>query len=101
MDTRGELAGCRLAHPSLEAERQAGHSQSRKARGKLSPRDGIPYQTANGLPVANQDFLGFWMVDIHWEGYSQRSAPQKRHMGTLKMGAPAATQETERLGPRK
>ena len=29
---------------------------------------------------ANQDFLGFWIVDICREGHSQRSAPQKRHM---------------------
>ena len=28
--------------------------------------------------VANQDFLGFWTVDIRWEGHSQRSASQKR-----------------------
>ena len=34
-----------------------GNSQSRKARGKLSPRDGIPYQTVSRLPVANQVFL--------------------------------------------
>ena len=31
------------------------------------------------LPVANQVFLGSWMVDIHQEGCSQRSAPQRRH----------------------
>ena len=30
MNTRGELAGCRPAHPPPEAERQAGDSQSRK-----------------------------------------------------------------------
>ena len=34
--------------------------------------------------VANQDFLGYWMVDICWEGLSQRSAPQKRHMAYLR-----------------
>jgi len=28
--------------------------------------------------VANQDFLGFWTVDICWEGHSQRSASRKR-----------------------
>ena len=37
--------------------------------------------------VANQDFLGFWTVDIHWEGRSQRSAPQKRHMVHLRRRA--------------
>ena len=34
--------------------------------------------------VANQDFLGFWMVDICQEGRSQRSAPQKRHTAHLR-----------------
>ena len=56
-----------------------GHSQSQKARGKLRPRDGIPYQTASRLPAANQVFLGSWTADILQEGRSQRSAPQRRH----------------------
>ena len=70
--------------PPPEAERQVGDSQSQKARGNLSPRDCILYQTVSRLPVANQDFLGFWMVDIHQEGHSQRSAPQRRHMAHLR-----------------
>ena len=74
---RGELAGSRLAHLPPEAGRQAGDSQSRKARGTL-------YQTASKLPVANQVFLGSWMVDIHQEGCSQRSAPQRRHTAHLR-----------------
>ena len=37
-----------------DADNIGGHSE---ARGKLGPRDGIPYQTASRLPVANQDFL--------------------------------------------
>ena len=45
---------------------------------------GTLYQIESRLPVANQDFLVFWMVDIHWEGYSQRSASQKRHIGHLR-----------------
>ena len=36
------------------------------------------------LPVTDQVFLGFWMVDIHQEGHSQRSAPQRRHMAHLR-----------------
>ena len=84
VDTTGELAGYRLAHPPLEAGRQAGNSQSQKARGKLSHRDGIPNQTANGLPVANHYFWGFWMVDIHQEGCRQRLAPQRRHAAHLR-----------------
>ena len=58
-----------------------GASQSQKARGKLSPRDGILYQTSIRLPLANQDFLGFWMDYICWEGRSQRSALQRKHTG--------------------
>ena len=48
--------------------------------------------------VANQDFLGFCMVDIRWEGHSQRSAPQKRHNGTHEKVHPLYTQKTEQLG---
>ena len=66
---------------------QASDSQSWKARGKLSPRDSIPYQTVSRLPVANQVFLGFWMVDIHQEGHRKRSAPQKRHTEHLRRHA--------------
>ena len=61
-----------------------GDSQSQKARGKLGPRDGILYQTASRLPVANQVFLGSWTVDICQEGHSQRSAPQRRHTAHLR-----------------
>ena len=35
------------------------------------------YQTANRLPVANEDFLGFWTVDNCQEGHSQRSDPRR------------------------
>ena len=61
----------------LEAERQEGDTQSQKARGKLGPR-------ASKLPVAHQVFLGSWTVDIHQEGRSQRSAPQRRHRAHLR-----------------
>ena len=70
--------------PLLEAERQVGNSRSWKARGNLGLRDGILHQTVSRLPVANQVFLGSWMVDIHQEGRSQRSAPQRRHMAHLR-----------------
>ena len=42
-----------------------GDSQSWKVRGNLGPRDGILHQTVSRLSVANQVFLGSWMVDIH------------------------------------
>ena len=74
MNTRGELAGCRPAHPPPEAERQASDSQSRKASGNLRPRDGILHQTVSRPPVANQVFLRFWTVDIRQEGHRLRSA---------------------------
>ena len=70
--------------PPPEAERQAGDSQSQKARGNLSPRDSILHQTVSRLPVANQVFLGSWMVDICQEGHSQRSAPQRKQMAHLR-----------------
>ena len=72
------------AHPPPEAERQAGEGQSQKARGNLDPRGGILYQTASRLPVANQVFMGSLMLDIHQEGRSQRSAPQRRHTAHLR-----------------
>ena len=49
---RVELAGCEPAHPPPEAG--GGRHQPEPERGKLSPREGIPYQTANRLPVSNQ-----------------------------------------------
>ena len=75
----------------LEAERQAGDSQSRKAMGNLGPRDGILHQTVSRLPVTNQAFLGSWTVDICQEGRSQKSISQKRHTAHLRRrscGAP-------------
>ena len=78
------LTGSGLAHPLSEHGRQAGDSQSQKARGNLGLRDGILYQTVSRLSVANQVFLGSWMVDICQEGHSQRSAPQRIHMAHLR-----------------
>ena len=72
-----------LAHP-LTTGKETGGRQPEPERGKLGPRDGILYQTANRLPVPNQDSLGFWTVDISQEGGSQSSAPQKRHMAHLR-----------------
>ena len=57
---------------------------ARDRKGQSRPQRGILYQTASRSPAANQDFLGFWMVDIHQEGRSQRSSPQKRHMAHLR-----------------
>ena len=42
-----------MDQPLPPPERQAGNSQSQKARGNLGPRDGILYKTASKLPVAN------------------------------------------------
>ena len=54
----------------MEAERQVCENQSQMERDKLGPRDGILYQTLSRLPVANQIFLGSWMVDICQESHS-------------------------------
>ena len=60
-----------------------GRKQEGGERGKLGPRDGIPYQTANSFQSLTKDFQRFWIVDICWEGRSQKSAPQKRHKAHL------------------
>ena len=76
-------------------------SQSQKARGNLDPRDGIFHQIVSRLKVAIQVFLGFWMVDIHQEGCSQRSAPQRRHTAHLTQhscGAPRKPRGWDRGG---
>ena len=70
--------------PLSETERQAGDSQSWKARGNLGPKDGILHQILNTLPVAHQVFLGYWTVDICQEGHSLISAPQRRHRAHLR-----------------
>ena len=46
--SREELAGCRLAQPRLRQEAEG------RGKGKLGPKDGIPYHTANRPPVSNQ-----------------------------------------------
>ena len=87
-NTRGKLLGCRQTNPPREAGRQ----QPEQERGKLSPRDGILYQTVSRLPVANQVFLGSWMVDTCQKGRSQRSAPQRRHTAHLRRHSHCGTQ---------
>ena len=70
--------------PSLDTDREAGRGATRARKGQSWPERGILYQTVSRLPVANQDFLGFWTVDIHREGHRQRSPPQKRHKAQLR-----------------
>ena len=53
-----------------------GRRQGGGERGKLGPRDGIPYQTANRLPVSNQrlpEILDGW----HPQGGSRISFPEE------------------------
>ena len=63
------------------SDRQA--RQSELDAGNCSPREALSTKLQAGF-IANQDFLGFWMVDICQEGCSQRSAPQKRHKAHLR-----------------
>ena len=79
-----------MAHPLQEAERQAGNSQHWKARGNLGPRDSILHQIVSRLPVANQVFLGSWMVDIH---QPKISSPEETN-GTPETVLLQHTQET-------
>ena len=52
-------------------------------KGNQGPREATSTKLQTGS-IADQEFLGFWTVDIHWEGRSQRSAPQKRHTAHLR-----------------
>ena len=71
--------------PSPSRGREAGRCQPEPAgKGQTWPQDNIPYQTATSVSVANQVFLGSWTLDIHQEGCSQRSAPQKRYTAHLR-----------------
>ena len=45
-----------------------GRRQEGGERGRLSPKDCIPFRTANRPPVSNQRLPEFWMVNTHWEG---------------------------------
>ena len=51
--------------------------------GNCGPRE-ASYTKLKADFIVNQDFLGFWTVDICWEGHSQTSAPQKRHTAHLR-----------------
>ena len=87
--------------PLLEAERQAGDSQSQKARGNLCPRDSILHQTVSRLPVVNQVFLGPWTVDICQEGCSQISTTQRRpraHLRHRSCGVPRTPRSWDQGG---
>ena len=70
--------------PSPTREREASGREDRTGKWQSLPQRGILYQTTSRLPVANQDFFEFWMVDICQECRSQRSAPQKRHTAHLR-----------------
>ena len=84
--------------PSPTVDKQAGGSQSQKVAIVTPERHLLPNckqalsREASSTKlqagsIANQEFLGFWMVDTHWEGRSQRSAPQKRHTEHLRRHA--------------
>ena len=76
------------------AERQACNSHSQKAKGNLGSREGIFHQTVSKFPVANQVFLGSWMVDIFQEDHSLDHLPEG---DTPEMVLSWYTWETERL----
>ena len=63
-----------------------GVGQPEPERGNCNIREASSTKLKAGF-IANQDFLGFWKVDIHQEGRRQRSAPQKRHRAHLRRHA--------------
>ena len=77
-NSREVLAGCRPAHPPPEA---GGRGERKGANS--APETASPTKLQTGFQSQTKDFLRFWMVDIHQEGCSQRSAPRRetRHTG--------------------
>ena len=70
------------------AEDQPIPRQRQAGKGSHSRKGAIAAPERHHLPnckqvVANQDFVGIWMVSICWERHSQRSALQKRHTAHL------------------
>ena len=55
----------------IPCQRQAGSGQLELEWGNHSPRE-ASYTKLQADFVANQDFLGFWTIDILQEGRSQR-----------------------------
>ena len=78
------------SHPSwrLRGRKATPRARRQEAAAISASKTGILHQTVSKLPVANQIFLGFWTVDIYWEGHSQRSAAQKRQTAHLKRARP-------------
>ena len=74
------MADCGPAHPQPEIGRLG---QPEPEGGNCGPREASYTKLQAGF-VANQDYLGFWRVNIYREGCSQRSAPQKRHPAHLR-----------------
>ena len=67
-------------------QRQRGRQATARAgrRRAISAPETASSTKLSRIPVANQVFLGSWMVDIRQEGRSQRSAPQRRHSPHLR-----------------
>ena len=71
---------------SIPHWRQRGRRTTARARrlGAILAPEMASSTKLSRLPVANQVFLGSWMVDICQEGHSQRTASQRRHMAHLR-----------------
>ena len=74
-------------------KRQAGGGQPEPEGVNCSPREASSTKLQAGF-IANQDFLGFWMVDIVT---ARDSSPEETH-GTPEKACPFYTQKTEWLG---
>ena len=73
----------------ISRQRQGGRrGTARAGKGQSQPQRQHPLPNCNWLPVANQHFWGFWMVDICQGGRNQRSAPQKNHTAHLRQALP-------------
>ena len=69
--------------------REAGEPQPElEGKGQSQPQRWHPPEPVSRPSVANHVFLGSWTVDIHQEGHSLRSAPQRRHTAHLRWCSP-------------
>ena len=77
---QGTEQSCGPAHLLPETGRRG---QPEPEGGNCGLREASSTKLQAGF-IANQDFLEFWMVNIHQEGHNQRAAPQKTHTAHLR-----------------
>ena len=106
MNTRGELAGCELAHPPTRGREAGGRQLESEGERQALLQRCIHHQTVSRLAsVANQVFLRSWTIDIQSElaeaagGLQSEISFPEETQGIPEMALLLRTQETEGLEP--